>query len=147
MSGAGSSIETVTKTSSYFGSSGNLIIEGSTNTTSTANSTISPTATVTTLSDSNTNSVYVGELNTVIVNGQRGDITVSDGGILAGSGTIGNVTLENGNLKPGNSPGVINTGNVSMDSSSTLDEEIAGTAAGEYDQLNVTGSHIVQIAK
>lgn len=62
---------------------------------------------------------------------------------LGGSGTIGGaVTIQSTNhLAPGNSPGILNTGNLNISSGSTYDVEIAGTTAGSgYDQTNVTGT-------
>lgn len=91
-----------------------------------------------------------------------GDVTVADGGILIVDGILdGDVTV-NGTLKgsgnvtgavdvtatgtvaPGNSPGVLSTGNISFVSGSTLDEEIGGAVSGVnpagYDQVLVTGT-------
>ncbi len=70
-------------------------------------------------------------------------VTVEDGATLGGSGTVGALTVEaGGTLAPGNSPGILNTGNVALTAGVTFEVEIAGTAlgAGGYDQLNVTGT-------
>jgi hypothetical protein len=120
---------------------GNLVISGSSNNTLTANGTYGSTVNLVTLADSNANSLYIGFHNKVLINGTRGAIKITNGGILGGSGTVGSVTSAGGVVGPGNSPGQLNTGNVSFDSSSSLNEEIGGTSAGTgYDQLNVTGT-------
>ncbi|MGA0845068.1 MAG: beta strand repeat-containing protein [Luteolibacter sp.] len=68
--------------------------------------------------------------------------TVSGAGILGGSGTVGSLIVQlGGTLSPGNSPGILNTGTLDLQSGSTLGIEINGIDAGStYDQLNVTGS-------
>ena len=66
------------------------------------------------------------------------NITLS-GGTLKGSGTVGNVAMSSGKVAPGNSPGVINTGNLDYTGGS-FDVELGGKAAGEFDQTNVTGT-------
>jgi hypothetical protein len=44
-------------------------------------------------------------------------------------------------LSPGNSPGIINSGSLSLTGGSNVDVELNGTTVGtQYDQLNVTGS-------
>jgi len=68
--------------------------------------------------------------------------TVNIGGTLIGTGTTGAVTVKSGGtLAPGNSPGILNTGNTILESGSTLSIEINGATLGTgYDQLNVIGS-------
>jgi len=69
--------------------------------------------------------------------------TVNSGGTLAGTGTISNtVTVNNGGtLSPGTSPGIINTGNLTLTSGSTLTIELNGPTVGaQYDQVNGTGT-------
>ena len=127
----------------YYGNTGggNLVINSSTNGSATANGTYGSTVNTSTLVDSNANTVYIGFHNKVFVNGSRGAIKVANGGILGGSGTVGALTVQSSTVAPGNSPGQLNTGSVSFDSSSSLDEEIGGATAGTgYDQLNVTGT-------
>jgi autotransporter-associated beta strand protein len=65
---------------------------------------------------------------------------VDSGATLAGSGSVGSITVAAGGIiAPGNSPGILNTG--SMDLAGTLSAEINGTAVGaNYDQVNVTGT-------
>lgn len=84
--------------------------------------------------------VLVGE--TVIVNGQRGKVIVSPNGKLKGSGTVGSVSLlDTATLSPGQSPGCINTGNLTFVSGSAYEFELGGTTACTgYDQTLVTGT-------
>lgn len=61
-------------------------------------------------------------------------------GIFTVTGTF-TVSSPGATLSPGNSPGIINTGNLSLTSGSNLNIEINGNAAGAlYDQVNVTGT-------
>ena len=72
--------------------------------------------------------------------------TIPTGNTLNGTGTIvGGVTAQSGSIiAPGNSPGILNTGNFDLVSGSTLEIEIGGTTAGntanDHDQVNVTGT-------
>jgi CSLREA domain-containing protein len=69
--------------------------------------------------------------------------TLSVSNTLKGTGTIsGAVSVANGGaIAPGNSPGIINSGNVTFTSGSNFNVEIGGTTVGtQYDQLNVTGT-------
>lgn len=86
---------------------------------------------------------YVGTINV-----SAGEISVDDalganvtlsGGMLKGTGTVGNIAMSAGTIAPGASPGVINTGNLTYTGGS-FDVEIGGKAAGEFDQTNVTGT-------
>jgi fibronectin-binding autotransporter adhesin len=103
----------------------------------------------TTLSADNT---YTGtttvNAGTLLINGNQsaatGAVTVNSGGTLGGTGTIGSslITVNSGgNLSPGSSPGILNTGAVTLSAGSNLQIEINGTTVGsQYDQLNVTGA-------
>ena len=78
---------------------------------------------------------------------QAGELVANlkfDGGSLTGSGTVrGNLTQTGGFLSPGHSPGLITiNGNYTLGTAGTLILEVAGTngAAGQFDQLNITGS-------
>jgi hypothetical protein len=74
-----------------------------------------------------------GTLNT-------GTLTVSNGGTLGGSGTInGNLTVDDGTLGPGNSPGLLSVvGNLDLGLTSTTLIELGGTTAGtQYDQIDI----------
>ncbi|MGB7346615.1 MAG: FG-GAP-like repeat-containing protein, partial [Pirellulaceae bacterium] len=72
--------------------------------------------------------------------------TVPTGNTLGGSGTIiGSVTAQSGSaVAPGNSPGILNTGDFDLQLGSTLEIELGGTTAGntatDHDQVNVTGT-------
>ena len=98
-----------------------------------------------TLSGSNTytgaTAVNGGQL---FVNGQLGTtaVAVNASGLLGGSGTIlGNVTVgSSGTLAPGNSPGVLTVGSLSLSDGSHTLMEITGTSASLYDQIVGTGS-------
>ncbi|WP_028467231.1 DUF4347 domain-containing protein [Nisaea denitrificans] len=72
-----------------------------------------------------------------------GTYTVASGATLGGSSTFSTaVTVQSGGtIAPGNSPGKISTGNLTLASGSTANMEIEGTTAGTgYDQIAVTGT-------
>ena len=72
-----------------------------------------------------------------------GTYTVASGATLGGTSTFSTaVTVSNGGtIAPGNSPGTISTGNLTLASGSTATMELNGTTAGTgYDQINVTGT-------
>ena len=85
-----------------------------------------------------------------------GDVSVSSGATLMGTGTINGQLTVAGILKPGNSPGYLAaTNTVTMNAGSTYLQDIAGTAqasstspvgaAGYYSFLNVTtGQFVIQ---
>jgi fibronectin-binding autotransporter adhesin len=80
---------------------------------------------------------------TLLLNGSSASATVVNGGVLAGAGTItSSVSVgDGGTLAPGNSPGTLNTGSLSLTgANATIAMEIGGIGAGEYDQINVTGA-------
>src|SRR5262249_44376680 len=64
------------------------------------------------------------------------------GGTLNGSGSItGDVNNSAGDVSPGFSPGTINiTGNYTQGSTGTMDIELSGTSAGQFDLVTATGS-------
>jgi autotransporter-associated beta strand protein len=97
------------------------------------------TKTLTGSSPSNTVTINGGAV--ITITGTRGAVTIN-GGTLKGSGTVGAVSASSdSHIAPGNSPGCLNTGNLSFSSGSSLDIEIAGnTVCTEHDQLNVTGT-------
>ncbi|MBL0141947.1 MAG: IPTL-CTERM sorting domain-containing protein [Betaproteobacteria bacterium] len=78
----------------------------------------------------------------VLVTGSMtGPVTVNAGGTLGGTGTVsGSVTVNaGGTIAPGLSPGVINTGSVTLGGATAI--EILGTTLGtQYDNINVTGT-------
>jgi autotransporter-associated beta strand protein len=69
-------------------------------------------------------------------------VDVQSTGTLGGSGTVSGVQVATGGtVAPGNSPGILNTGNITFASGSLYSVELNGTTAGcGYDQLNVTGT-------
>jgi autotransporter-associated beta strand protein len=89
---------------------------------------------------------YTGATNvnegTLVVNGNisTSNVTVASGATIGGSGTVGALTINaGGTVAPGNSPGILNTGNYNQ--AGTLVAEITGLVAGsQYDQINVAGS-------
>ncbi|MDY3557349.1 autotransporter-associated beta strand repeat-containing protein, partial [Gemmata sp. JC717] len=69
-------------------------------------------------------------------------VQVSNGATLGGTGTVPAVTAVSGaTLAPGTSPGVINTGALTLPAGATFSAEINGTTVGTgYDQASVTGT-------
>jgi len=80
----------------------------------------------------------------LLVNGQLDNtaVAVNASGLISGSGTIlGGVTVaSSGTLSPGNSPGVLTVGSLSLLAGSHTLMEITGTSAGLYDQIVGTGA-------
>lgn len=94
------------------------------------------------------NSTYTAGITHVlagkmVINGSQPliPVTVESGATLGGSGTVGTL-LANGTIAPGNSPGILNSSNVTFSSSGNFTVELTGLnpGAGGYDQLNVTGT-------
>ena len=81
---------------------------------------------------------------TLLVNGSISGsaVTVKNGGTLGGSGTTGALSVESGGVvSPGNSPGLLSTGALTMVSGAALALELnTTTPATGYDQLSVTGT-------
>ena len=78
---------------------------------------------------------------TLLINGSIStSVTVQTGATLGGSGSVGALTINSGGtLAPGNSPGMITTGNYIQNG--TLSLELNGTVVGSgYDQVNVAGT-------
>ena len=73
-----------------------------------------------------------------------GTATVAAGATLGGTGSVDGSVNAEGTIAPGNSPGVLSTGDVNFADGSAFDVEvegvIPGASIGGYDQLNVTGS-------
>ena len=82
---------------------------------------------------------------TTLINGSlAGSLTVNSGATLGGSGSIGGATTINGNLQPGNSPGLLTfSNNLTLSSSAVTTMEINGLERGvSYDGIDVGGSLI-----
>lgn len=81
------------------------------------------------------------------VNGSvgNGGVTINSGGSLGGNGSIaGNVTLNGGTLAPGNSPGLLSVGSLTLTSGTTA-FEINGTGRGTtFDAIDVANGGGVQ---
>ena len=82
---------------------------------------------------------------TLLVNGSLAAgsaVTVDSGATLGGSGTINGAAVVNGNLRPGNSPGVLTFGSsLTFSATSAVAMELNGTARGTgYDGIDVTGA-------
>lgn len=121
------------------GAAGTLVINSSNNQSSTPNgSAQSPVTSVTYAANSPGTSLTLGTNQTGIVDGIYGFVDLN-GGTLKGTGTIGQLFVSSGIVAPGHSPGVLNTGDLSFNGG-TYQVEIGGTAAGQFDQLNVTGT-------
>ena len=129
--------------------SGLFTVGGAGNTTINSNLTHSGGLTKTdagTLTLTGANNTYSGattvSAGTLVINGNiTSNVTVSSGATIGGSGTVGALTINAGaTVAPGNSPGILNTGNYNQ--AGTLVAEITGPAAGVggYDQINVTGT-------
>jgi len=120
---------------------GQLIVNGITNNSLTTNGAYNSPINSETLTDTlPSTDIVVGAGNIITVTGERRDVSVYNSGVLMGTGTIANLTSEGGVLRPGLSPGVMNTGNLDFDSATVMDAELEGTGAGQYDQFNVTGT-------
>src|SRR5262249_16001292 len=81
---------------------------------------------------------------TLLVNNTTGSGTGSgavrvNGGVLGGTGTIsGAVTVNGGSVAPGSSPGILNTGDLDLETRLTFDVQIPNPVS--FDQVNVPGS-------
>ncbi|HVX11910.1 MAG TPA: Ig-like domain repeat protein [Pirellulales bacterium] len=82
---------------------------------------------------------------TLLVDGTVGDVSLT-GGSLGGTGTVGEVTATSGSLAPGGvaNPGVLSTGAVTLNSTTTFDALLDGTTPGsgtsKYSQLKASGA-------
>ncbi len=68
------------------------------------------------------------------------NVTIN-GGTLKGSGSVGEITMTSGTIAPGNSPGCLNSSDMSL-SGGSYDVELGGTSVTncEYDNMVVTGA-------
>jgi autotransporter-associated beta strand protein len=95
------------------------------------------------------NNTYTGattvSAGTLLINGSTSSssaVNVSSGAILGGNGTIGGAVNVNsgGFLAPGNSPGLLTVGSLTLNSGSTTAFEINNitTRGTDYDAINIT---------
>jgi autotransporter-associated beta strand protein len=85
------------------------------------------------------------QAGTLIVNGTNANspVTVSGTGVLGGHGHVGAVIAQSGGVvSPGESPGILHTGSLTLDGSDGLFKaEFGAPVAGTgYDQIDVTGT-------
>jgi hypothetical protein len=84
-----------------------------------------------------------GTGTTLLVDGATGAVQVNSGAMLGGVGTVGAVTSTGGIISPGDAPGVLKTGSLTLDSNSTFAAELDGTAPGNgttgFDQVVASG--------
>ena len=77
---------------------------------------------------------------TVEINGYQwqSPVTVANGATLGGTGTVGPIAA-NGIISPGNSPGILNSGDVTFSASGNFIVELTGPnpGVGGYDQLDM----------
>ena len=73
-----------------------------------------------------------------------GTATVAAGATFGGTGSVDGSVTTDGTIAPGNSPGILSTGDVTFAAGSAFTVEIEGTIPGSgiggHDQLNVNGS-------
>ena len=148
LNGATSSISTLNGGTLNLGSSTALSVNDGTTSGSIAgiggSLTKSSTGTLTLSGTSTYTGATTVSAGTLIVNGNISTsslTTVQSGATLGGSGTLGDLTIAAGGThNPGNSPGIMNTGDYTM--AGTLNIEAVGNTpgAGGYDQVNTTGT-------
>lgn len=77
----------------------------------------------------------------LVVNGTNGSVTVKTNGTLGGTGLVGPLTVQGGEVSPGVGAGRLNTKSVSFSSASSLHIELNGGNPGvSHDQLKVVGT-------
>lgn len=117
---------------------------GSRGSITTSAGTTEATAVTTTIESTDESTTYlaVGNKQTVILNGKRGSVSVSSGGLLKGSGTAESIyVFSGGTLAPGNSPGCMTVTTGGLNLAGTYEVELEGTTAcSGYDQTDVTGT-------
>ncbi len=90
------------------------------------------------------NLITAGGLLAVPAGSYPGNVNVNKALTITGSFTVGGTFTTSAAgvvLNPGTSPGIINSGSLSLGSGTTVNMEINGTVAGaNYDQFNVTGT-------
>jgi autotransporter-associated beta strand protein len=92
------------------------------------------------------NNTYTGttmvNAGTLLIDGSThasSSVTVASGAVLSGNGTIGGFTMVNGNLNPGNSPGVLTfSSGLTLNGTTTMEITAAGTPGTHFDQVVVS---------
>jgi len=93
----------------------------------------------------------VGANQIATLTGSRGNVNVSQGGTIKGTGTIEALSIIGGTVAPGLSPGTLTVlENLYLSDGSTYAAELKTTADGEYDQIRVsdpsrTGASDIQL--
>lgn len=125
-------------------SPGSLVVNSSANTSSTPNGTYGAGAGTTTTYSANdpTLNISVSNKNTAIVTGTVGTVTVDNGGLLKGTGTIQGETdiVTGGTIAPGMSPGCLTIGGALILNGNYQAELGGTTACSGYDQLIAAGT-------
>lgn len=123
------------------GSVGKLTLASSSNQSLTPNGSQASALNVIEISDKQPSMpIFVGANQVVVINaGAERDTANITGGTLKGIGTVGRINMGSGSVAPGMSPGILSSGDIDF-TGGTLEVEIGGTTAGNYDQLNVTGT-------
>jgi fibronectin-binding autotransporter adhesin len=121
---------------------GKLILNASTNTSSTPNGTYTPAVSVKSITDE-LPGVSLGIYSTILtLDGKRGDTFVSgEGAALKGTGSVAALNVTSGGaVAPGHSPGCLVVG-AGLVLGGTYQAELGGTTVcSGYDQLTVTGA-------
>jgi len=113
------------------------VVSGSGRLTKTGSGTLTLTA-----ASAATGTATVSEGTLVIRGTYAGDTVVAVDTTLAGSGTIGGMLAVSGAVSPGNSPGILSAGAVSLEEGGAFRFEISdakGTAGTNWDLLSVAG--------
>ena len=125
-------------TGTYTNNGHNFTVKnGSTGTLTTGNSTLTAPVVSTELAGDQPNTNTTVSYNeTAVLSGTRGTVSVSEGGIFKGTGTVQNLSLFNGGVvAPGNSPGTLTVTETYNQTDSTYNAEILNTSS--YDKLVV----------
>lgn len=89
---------------------------------------------------------FIAEGGVLSINGNvktntGGNVVVNPGGTLKGTGATRSVSVAGGIIAPGNSPGTLTATDLTLDTNSIYQQEIAGPTAGsQYDQLVASGA-------
>lgn len=87
------------------------------------------------------NNKYIWNVSCPELSQTEGSSTSAVRGILAGTGRVGAIVIANGGvIAPGESPGTINTGNLTFEEGGIYEFEVTGTGSDQYDRINVTGT-------